>query len=81
MGCRSVDLTKTVISKEDFNGLENLYVLAGLGGKTGSGYITNAISVAKNSGILNLSVIVTMPFCFEGENKVAKAKESGLDFD
>lgn len=74
-GYRSIDLTKTVISKEDFNGFEKLYVLAGLGGNTGSDYITDAISVAKNSGVQNLSVIVTIPFYFEGENKVAKAKE------
>ena len=74
-GYRTVDLTKTVVSKEDLNGLEKLYVLAGLGGKTGSGYITDAISIAKNSGVRNLSAIVTIPFYFEGENKVAKAKD------
>lgn len=74
-GYQTVDLTKTTISKEDFNGLEKIYVLAGLGGKTGSDYITEAINVAKNSGVLNLSAIVTIPFYFEGENKVAKAKE------
>ena len=64
-GYQTVDLTKTTISKEDFNGLEKIYVLAGLGGKTGTDYIT----------VLNLSAIVTIPFYFEGENKVAKAKE------
>lgn len=74
-GYQTVDLTKTTISKEDFNGLEKIYVLAGLGGKTGTDYITEAINVAKNSGVLNLSAIVTIPFYFEGENKVAKAKE------
>lgn len=74
-GYQTVDLTKTAISKEDFNGLDKLYILAGLGGKTGSDYIAETINVAKNSGVRNLSAVVTIPFYFEGENKVAKAKE------
>lgn len=74
-GYQTVDLNNTDISVDDFMGVEKLYVLVGLGGKTGNGHITDAINVARNAGVQDLVAIVTMPFYFEGENKVAKAKE------
>ena len=74
-GYQTVDLNNTEISVEDFMGVEKLYVLAGLGGKTGSGHISDAIDVARNAGAQDISAVVTIPFYFEGEKKVAKAKE------
>lgn len=74
-GYQTVDLNNTEISVEDFMGVEKLYVLAGFGGKTGSGHISDVINVARNAGVRDISAVVTIPFYFEGENKVAKAKE------
>lgn len=74
-GYQTVDLNNTEISVEDFIGVEKLYVLAGLGGKTGGGHISVSINVAKNAGVRDISAVVTIPFYFEGEKKVAKAKE------
>ncbi len=73
-GYQAVDLNNTEISVNNFMGVEKLYVLAGLGGKTGSDHISEAINVARNAGVRYISAVVTIPFYFEGENKVAKAK-------
>ena len=59
----------------NFMGVEKLYVLAGLGGKPGSGHISVSINEARNAGVRDISAVVTIPFYFEGDNKVDKAKE------
>ncbi len=74
-GYHTVDLNITEVSADDFMGVEKLYILAGLGGKTGSGHITDAINAARNAGVRDISALVTTPFSFEGENRVAKAQE------
>lgn len=74
-GYQTVDLTDSEISKADFRGVEKLYVLAGLGARTGSTYIIKAIKVAQATGVRDISAIVTFPFSFEGEGKAAIAKD------
>lgn len=75
-GYQTIDLNDTEISNEDFKGVEKLYILAGLGGKTGSGHMTDAVNTARSAGVQDISAIVTIPFYFKGDNKVAKAKET-----
>jgi len=74
-GYQTVNLKNTKITVDDFMGVEKLYVLAGLGGKTGGGHISVSINIARNAGVRDISAVVTIPFYFEGDNKVAKAKE------
>lgn len=54
--------------------VEKLYLLAGMGGKTGSEYVNIVAEYAKNTGVQEVSAIVTTPFYFEGEGKIEKAK-------
>lgn len=61
---------------EVLKGVEKLYLLAGMGGKTGSEYVKIIVESAKDAGVQEVSAIVTTPFYFEGEGKIAKAKEA-----
>ncbi len=61
---------------EKFKGIENLYILAGLGGETGGNVAGIAARTAKSSGVENISLIVTLPFAFEGSRRLSKAKEA-----
>lgn len=75
IGHKTINLNDTGFSDVDLNNVESLYVLAGLGGDTGSTYVTDAVSAARSAGKA-ISAIVTMPFYFEGDNIVDKAKEA-----
>lgn len=61
---------------EKLRGVEKLYILAGLGGMTGSRFAEIAAKSAKSDGIGNVALIVTLPFVFEGSGKLAKATEA-----
>lgn len=61
---------------EVLKGVEKLYLLAGLGCKTGSEYVKIIAEGAKDAGVQEVSAIVTKPFYFEEEGKIAKAKEA-----
>ena len=61
---------------EFYPSVGNLYILAGLGGKTGSIFAEIAAKTAKTSGIVNVTFIVTFPFSFEGKKRIANAKEA-----
>lgn len=57
-------------------GVEKLYILAGLGGVTGSKFAEIAANAAHSDGVENVALIVTVPFVFEGSGKMAKATEA-----
>ena len=61
---------------DKLNGVEKLYILAGLGGVTGSKFAEIAATSAKSDGVDNIAFIVTIPFVFEGSGKLAKATEA-----
>lgn len=61
---------------EVVKGVEKLYLLVGMGGKTGSEYVNIVADSAKVAGVQHVSAIVTLPFYFEGEGKISKAKEA-----
>ena len=75
-GYQTVLLKDSEIIDEKLNGVEKLYLLAGLGGNTGGAYINEVAKTAKTAGINDVCAIVTTPFYFEGEGKIAKAKEA-----
>lgn len=75
-GYQPCNLQESDIPNDRFNGVEKLYILAGMGGNTGSAHINGAIKSARSAGVKDFAAIVTTPFYFEGENKVAKAKEA-----
>ena len=54
---------------EKLRGVEKLYILAGLGGMTGSRFAEIAAKSAESDGIGNVALIVTLPFVFEGSGK------------
>lgn len=59
--------------KELFNdGTEMVFITAGMGGGTGTGAAPVVAKLAKEAGMLTIG-IVTVPFMFEGEQKILKA--------
>lgn len=58
-------------------GADMVFVTAGMGGGTGTGAAPVVAQIAKDMGILTVSV-VTKPFMFEGRNRQVQA-ESGVD--
>ena len=56
-------------------GAEAVFVLAGLGGGTGSGAVPLVAELARESGALVIA-LVTLPFGFEGKRRAAQAEES-----
>ena len=69
-------------SKEDIqavlnDGTEMIFITAGMGGGTGTGAGPVIAKIAKEMGLLTVG-IVTIPFFFEGTNKIAQALE-GVD--
>ena len=56
-------------------GAEAVFVIAGLGGGTGSGAAPLVAELAREAGALVLAV-VTLPFGFEGKRRVAQAAEA-----
>ena len=61
---------------EKLKGVEKLYILAGLGGVTGSKFAEIAAKAAQSDGVENVVLIVTIPFVFEGSGKLAKVTEA-----
>ncbi len=59
------------------DGLDMLFITAGMGGGTGTGASPVIAGVAKEAGILTVGVVTT-PFCFEGRKKMKIAQE-GLE--
>ena len=54
-------------------GGENLVIVAGLGGKTATKFTALAATAAKDSGVKSVNVVATVPFHFEGENRISSA--------
>src|SRR5690606_32745851 len=62
---------------ETLQGADIVFVTAGLGGGTGTGAAPVVAAIAKEMGILTVSV-VTRPFKFEGPRRMRSA-ESGIE--
>ncbi len=73
IGAKSAEEDRDRI-EEALIGANMAFLTAGMGGGTGTGAIPIVAEIAKNLGILTVAV-VTLPFSFEGENKMLLAKE------
>lgn len=56
-----------------FKDVSELIIVAGLGGETGTKFVKLAAIAAKDSGIDNVIVVATIPFVFEGDNRIQYA--------
>jgi len=76
IGKKAAEETKDVI-KELLQGVDLLFITAGMGGGTGTGAAPVIASIAHDLGILTIAVVTT-PFKFEGERRMAQA-EAGIN--
>lgn len=59
-----------------FFGVERLIIVAGLGGRTGTKFSIMAVEAAKACGVNAITVIITMPFLFEGRKHIECAESA-----
>ena len=59
-----------------FDEIEKLVIIIGLGGKTGTKYIESAAKSAVDAGVRYVHVIATLPFVFEGNNRINLASSA-----
>lgn len=59
-----------------FEDLDQLVILTGFGGKTGNEFAEKTIISAKSCGINSILVLATVPFLFEGKNRILAALEA-----
>ncbi|HAE88410.1 MAG TPA: cell division protein FtsZ [Clostridiales bacterium] len=76
IGKKAAEETKEVI-KELLQGVDLLFITAGMGGGTGTGAAPVIASIAHDLGILTIAVVTT-PFKFEGERRMSQAM-SGIN--
>lgn len=74
------------LPEDFFKDMEKIYVLAGLGGNTGTAWAPVIVQFLKFRDVKSVSAIVTTPFVFEGEKYMShalaglqKIKELNLD--
>lgn len=53
-----------------FNDVKKLIIISGLGGKTGTKYTELTAGMAKGAGVESVTVIATLPFIFEGVDRL-----------
>lgn len=58
-----------------FKQAENIIILAGLGGETGSLFSEIAAKAAQSEGVENVSLVLTTPFLFEGDGRIARSAD------
>ena len=75
MGRKAADEDREVL-RAALEGANMVFIVAGMGGGTGTGAAPVLAEVAKDLGILTVAV-VTKPFNFEGQKRMAFA-EQGL---
>lgn len=71
VGKKAAEETKEII-KELLQGVDLLFITAGMGGGTGTGAAPVIANIAHELGILTIAVVTT-PFRFEGERRMSQA--------
>lgn len=59
-----------------FKDVSRLIIIVGLGGQTGTKFVELAAIAAKDAGVKDIKVVATIPFRFEGDNKLKYATSS-----
>lgn len=57
-------------SDDIFDGIEELVIVVGLGGLTGTKFTNLAVKSATEAGIAHINVVATTPFTFEGNDRI-----------
>ncbi len=65
-------ISKTIL--HTLGGAEKLFIVSGLGGKTGCNFSKIVVHIARQAGI-NTTAIVTTPFAFEGKKRSDDAED------
>ncbi|UCH85822.1 MAG: cell division protein FtsZ, partial [Candidatus Latescibacterota bacterium] len=76
VGRQAAEESRDVI-KESLQGADMVFLTAGMGGGTGTGASPAVAAIARETGALTVG-IVTKPFFFEGDQRIAQA-ERGID--
>lgn len=71
-GKKCAEASEEAIKELFTDGTEMVFITAGMGGGTGTGAAPVVAKLAKEAGMLTIG-IVTVPFMFEGEQKILKA--------
>ena len=74
VGRKCAEASEDAIKDLFTDGTEMVFITAGMGGGTGTGAAPVVAKLAKEAGMLTIG-IVTVPFMFEGEQKILKAIE------
>ena len=72
VGKKCAEASSDAIKELFTDGTEMVFITAGMGGGTGTGAAPVVAKLAKEAGMLTIG-IVTVPFMFEGEQKILKA--------
>ena len=72
VGKKCAEASEEAIKELFTDGTEMVFITAGMGGGTGTGAAPVVARLAKEAGMLTIG-IVTVPFMFEGEQKILKA--------
>lgn len=72
VGKKCAEASSDAIKELFTDGTEMVFITAGMGGGTGTGAAPVVARLAKEAGMLTIG-IVTVPFMFEGEQKILKA--------
>ncbi|MCH5229259.1 MAG: cell division protein FtsZ [Muribaculaceae bacterium] len=72
VGRKCAEASSEAIKELFTDGTEMVFITAGMGGGTGTGAAPVVAKLAKEAGMLTIG-IVTVPFMFEGEQKILKA--------
>jgi len=76
IGAQAADESRDII-REALQGADMVFLTAGMGGGTGTGASPIVAQIARETGALTVG-IVTRPFFFEGDQRVAQA-EAGIE--
>lgn len=68
-----LDICSDSFPVDVFKDATKLIIVVGLGGQTGTKLVKLAATAAKDAGVEDIKVVATIPFIFEGEDKVQYA--------
>lgn len=68
-----LDICSDSFPVDVFKDATKLIIVVGLGGQTGTKFVKLAATAAKDAGVEDIKVVATIPFIFEGEDKVQYA--------
>lgn len=68
-----LDLCSDSFQVDAFKDVSKLIIIVGLGGQTGTKFVELAATEAKEAGVEDIKVVATIPFIFEGDNRLQYA--------